>query len=624
METGRLLASIESAHCHAAFRGESEVTQVSTATPDTATLAAAIESALAQHTLCAAFQVTAAASADRPALRTLGSEREFSWSEYAAGVRTIAGGLYALGVRQGDAVALMLAGCSEFHLIDTAAMHLGAAPFSIYFSNPVEQILPMIRNSEARIVFTQPQYADIIAEVAKEAGTIEHIVVLGDDAGAGTMTLAALEALEVPADFDFEATWRAVTPEDIAGIVYTSGTTGEPKGVEWSHGALIDNMRGLHALAPVSPGGRMVSYLPMAHLAERFMTNYCTLAFGYSITTAPDPKQLGAALAVSHPTRFFGVPRIFEKLGEGAKAIAGTDERLGEALATGIALAIASQSAPLDPEQAVALAEAQAALTPVREKLGMEATEWRGAAAAPTREDTHQLWTALGLPIAEIWGMSETAMTISNPPRRIKMGTVGKPQPGVEAKLADDGELLVRGPIFSRYRKDPEKTREAFAPGGWLKTGDIAAIDEDGYFKIVDRKKEIIINAAGKNIAPAMVENRLKAQSAIIGYAVAIGDRRSYLTALVVLDEEGLTGFAAHEGLTGSFAELSSDATVLAEVARAVEAANATLARVEQIKKYAILEGGWLPGGEEVTQTMKLKRRVINAKYARDIEALYA
>jgi long-chain acyl-CoA synthetase len=598
------------------------VTQV-TATPDTATLTAAIENALAQHTLCAAFQLTAAVNGDRHALRTLGSEREYTWSQYAEGVRTIAGGLYALGVRAGDAVGLMLAGCSEFHLIDTAAMHLGAAPFSIYFSNPVAQILPMIRNSEARVVFTQPQYASIIAEVAKEAGTIEHIIVLGDDATHGTMTLAELEALPVPDDYDFEATWRSVGPEDIAGIVYTSGTTGEPKGVEWSHGALIDNMRGLHALAPVSAGGRMVSYLPMAHLAERFMTNYCTLAFGYSITTAPDPKQLGAALAVSHPTRFFGVPRIFEKLGEGAKAIAGGDQALASALGTGVGLAIESQAGPLEPEQAAALADAQTALAPVRGKLGLESTEWRGAAAAPTREDTHQLWTALGLPIAEIWGMSETAMTISNPPGRIKMGTVGMPQPGVEAKLADDGELLIRGPIFSRYRKDPQKTREAFAEGGWLKTGDIAAIDADGYFKIVDRKKEIIINAAGKNIAPAMVENRVKAQSPIIGHAVAIGDRRSYLTALVVLDEEGLTAFAARSGLSGSFAELTRDPAVVAEVERAVEAANATLARVEQIKKYAVLEQGWLPGGDEVTQTMKLKRRIINEKYAGDIEALY-
>jgi long-subunit acyl-CoA synthetase (AMP-forming) len=584
--------------------------------PDPALLAETIERALAQDTLCAAFQVTAAANGDRPALRTLGAERAYTWSEYADEVQRLAGGMHALGVRAGDAVALMLAGCSEFHLIDTAAMHLGAAPFSIYYTNPVEQILPMIENSQTRIVFTQPEYAATIEEVARRAGTIEHIIVVEPG------------RIEVPApreDFDFETTWRAIASDDIAGIVYTSGTTGEPKGVEWSHGALIDNMRGLHALAPVSPGGRMVSYLPMAHLAERFMTNYCTLAFGYDVTTAPDPKQLGAALAASHPTRFFGVPRIFEKLGEGAKAVAASDPVLGEALARGIALAIESMAAPLDAEQAAELAGVHATLEPVRTKLGLGSTEWRGAAAAPMRVDTHQLFTALGLPVAEIWGMSETAMTISNPPERIKMGTVGKPQPGVEAKLAADGELLVRGPIFSRYRRDPERTAAAFEePGHWLRTGDIAKVDDDGYFTIVDRKKEIIINAAGKNIAPAMVENRLKAQSPIIGHVVAIGDKRSYLTALVVLDEEGLAAFAARAGIEGSFAELTAHPAVQAEIERAVAAANATLARIEQIKRYTVLDVGWLPGGEEVTQTMKLKRRVINDKYGDRIEALYA
>jgi long-subunit acyl-CoA synthetase (AMP-forming) len=220
--------------------------------------------------------------------------------------------------------------------------------------------------------------------------------------------------------------------------------------------------------------------------------------------------------------------------------------------------------------------------------------------------------------------MSETAMTISNPPERIKMGTVGKPQPGVEAKLAEDGELLIRGPIFTRYRNDPEKTRQAFTEDGFLMTGDVATIDVDGYFKIVDRKKEIIINAAGKNIAPAMVENRVLGQSPIIGHVVAIGDRRSYLTALIALDHEGLTGFAGKAGLQGSFAELARDPVVIVEVERALAAANATLARIEEVKRYTVLDVPWLPGSDEVTQTMKLKRRVIREKYAEHIEALYA
>ncbi len=595
------------------------------ATHDTDALTAAMEEALAQPSLCAAFHVTVAANADRPALRSLGAEDELTYVEYAERVRAVAGGLYALGVRSGDAVGLMLANCSEFHVVDNAAMHLGAAPFSIYFSNPAEQIEPMIRNARSRVVFAAPEYVEKTIAVQRATGIIDHIVVLADDAGAGSMTLAELASLEPPADFDFDATWRAIQPDDIAGLVYTSGTTGEPKGVEWSHGALLDNLRGLYELAPPSPAGRWVSYLPMAHLTERFMSHYSHLVFGYTITTAPDVRALAPALPVVRPTRFFAVPRIYEKLGEGAKAIAVREDALREALDTSLRAVAAAEAGELDPTLAVAAEEARATLQPIREQLGLDQTEYRGSAGAPMRVDTHHLFTALGLAVAEVWGMSETAMTVANPPDRIKMGTVGKPQPGVEAKLADDGELMVRGPIFARYRDKPELTKQGFDPDGYFHTGDIAAIDEDGYYRIVDRKKEIIINAAGKNIAPAMVENRVKQQSAIIGHVVAIGDARSYVTALIVLDEEGLNAYAADQGLTGSFEELTRHDQVLSAVARAVGAANETLARVEQIKKYRILEGqSWAPGCDEVTQTMKLKRRVINRKYSGEIEALYS
>jgi long-chain acyl-CoA synthetase len=591
---------------------------------DTAPLNAAIDDALAEPSLCAAFHVTVAANADRPALQSLGGEDELTYREYAERVRAVASGLSALGVRPGDAVGLMLGNCSEFHIVDNAAMHLGAAPFSIYFSNPPEQIEPMIRNARSRVVFAAPEYVEKTVAVQRATGIIEHIVVLGDQAGAGSMTLAQLEALAAPADFNFEATWRAIGPDDIAGIVYTSGTTGEPKGVEWSHGALLDNLRGLYKLAPPSPAGRWVSYLPMAHLTERFMSHYSHMVFGYTITTASDVRQVATALPEVRPTRFFAVPRIYEKLGDGAKAIAAGDDVLREALETSLRAVEGAESGDLDPGLAVAGEEARVKLHAIRERLGLDQTEYRGSAGAPMRVDTHHVFTALGLPVAEVWGMSETAMTVANPPDRIKMGTVGKPQPGVEAKLAQDGELLVRGPIFTRYRDNPELTKQGFDPEGYFHTGDIAAIDDDGYYRIVDRKKEIIINAAGKNVAPAMVENRVKQQSPIIGHAVAIGDARSYIAALIVLDEEGLTEYAAGQGLNGGFEELTHHDSVHAEVARAVVAANQTLARVEQIKKHLILEGrSWVPGSDEVTQTMKLKRRVINQKYADEIESLY-
>jgi long-chain acyl-CoA synthetase len=601
---------------------ESELAEPRTAASGL-TPAQAIELALEQPTLPKAFQVTAAAGTDRPALRSFGSETVLNWGEYAQRVRSIAAGLYALGVRPGDAVALMLGNCSEFHLLDTAATHLGAAPFSIYFSNPPAQIEPMIRNSEARVAFAQPEYVEKMLEVQRRTRQIEHIVVVGDRAAGGSMTVSEMEGLEVPPEFDFDALWRAIGPDDIAGIVYTSGTTGEPKGVEWSHRALLANMNGLNQLAPPSPAGRWVSYLPMAHLAERFMSHYCSMAFGYTITTVPDIKQLGPALADTRPTRFFAVPRVYEKLGVGAKAIAAGDEALNEALVTSLRAVADSESDAPDADLQAAGEQARERLAPIRQKLGLGATEYRGAAAAPMRADTHRLFAALGLPVAEIWGMSETALTVSNPPGRIKMGTVGKPQAGVEAKLADDGELLIRGPIFSRYRNDPERTRLAFDPEGWLYTGDVATVDADGYYKIVDRKKEMIINAAGKNIAPTMVENRLKQHSALIGHVAVIGDQRSYLTALIVLDEETLGDFAGRHGLSGTLPELASDGTVHAEVDRAVQAANESLARVEQIKKFAILDCAWSPGGEEITQTMKLKRRVISTKYSDEIEALY-
>jgi long-subunit acyl-CoA synthetase (AMP-forming) len=385
-------------------------------------------------------------------------------------------------------------------------------------------------------------------------------------------------------------------------------------------------VRAVHGLAPVSPEGRVMSYLPMAHLFERWFSHYGGIGFGFTVTSVPDPKQLAAALPQVRPTRFIAVPRIYEKLAMAVQNIAKGDDTLREALEAGMTFAAAELSEDDEPDRALEAkgAEARETLGAIRGKLGFEDTEYLASASAPARVDVLEVFTALGLPIAEIWGMSETAMSLSNPIGEIKIGTVGRPLPGVEAKLGPDGELLVRGPIFSGYRNAPEKTAEAVDADGWMHSGDIATLDEDGYYKIVDRKKEIIINSAGKNIPPAMVENRLKQHCSLIGQAVALGDKQPYLTALIVLDEERVQGFAAANGLEGSFEEVSKDPAVLAEIERAVEAANATLARIEQVKKYTILEGSWLPGGEEVTMTMKLKRRVVNTKYADQIAALYA
>ena len=214
-------------------------------------------------------------------------------------------------------------------------------------------------------------------------------------------------------------------------------------------------------------------------------------------------------------------------------------------------------------------------------------------------------------------------MTLINPPDAIRAGTVGKPTPGVQARLADDGELMIRGPIFRGYRRDPERTREAFDGDGWLHTGDIAVVDEDGYYSIVDRKKDMIINSAGRNMAPVFIESAVKQQSPLIGYVAAIGDARKYVTALITLDEDELRTYAAAHGLAGDHAELSRAPETRAEITRAIEAANRQLARVEQIKKFRIVNEPWVPGSELVTASMKVRRRAVNARYAPEIEALY-
>ena len=572
-----------------------------------------IEDALREPTLCGAFQLTAAAHPARPALRAFRGDMELTWGDYANRVRSIAGGLAGLGVEPGDAVGLLLGNRPEFFLLDTAAQHVGGVPFSIYPTSPPEQILPLIENSGARVVVTEPAHLAKLQAVAARTSLLEQIIVVGAEADGEEMSLDELESLS-PNGFDFDSAWRAVAPDSLIGLVYTSGTTGNPKGVEWTHASMLANLLSLHRLAPVSPEGRVVAYLPTAHLAERFISHWASMPFGYTITTVADPRQLGQALAEARPTRFFSVPRLYDKFAAAALKLAAADAGLGSALDAALADVRAGRhEGAADP-----------GLEPIRAALGLDASEWRGSGASPSRPDVLELFTALGLPIVEFWGMSEVGFAVSNPPLAPKIGTVGLPLPGVEARLESDGELLIRGPIFRGYRSDPKATEEAVDGAGWMKTGDVATVDEDGYYRIVDRKKEIIINSAGKNIAPAMVEMSIKPQSPVVGHIVALGDNRPYVTALIVPDEEGLQDFAARKGLEGSFEELSASEAVRAELERAIEAGNQLLARSEQVKSFAIVETPWLPGSEEVTMTMKLRRRVINTKYADRIEALYA
>jgi long-chain acyl-CoA synthetase len=577
--------------------------------------------ALGASTLCQAFQITAAANADRIALRSPDGSVEITWRDYAARIRGLAAGLAALGVRDGDAVALLLSNRPEFHLADTATIHLGAAPYSVYHTNPPEQIVPLLENSQARVLVTEPMFLDRARATRELYPSLEHVVVVGGD-GPET-TFDELERAGDPA-FDFEASWRNVTADHVATLVYTSGTTGNPKGVEHTHGGLMFGLNCLQRLAPVSAKGRVVSYLPMAHIAERYISHYSSMAFGYTITACANPKQLTAAIVGCRPTRFFGVPRIYEKLSDAARGMIEAEESgaLGEALQSGLARVRAEQSgrpAPAVPDQHELL------LAGVRERLGLDQVEWAGVAAAPTPYSVLEFLHAIGVRVAELWGMSECVLSTSNPPDRVKLGTVGMAIPGVEVRLADDGEILVRGPnVTRRYRNDPERTAEAIDTDGWLHSGDIATADEHGYLKIVDRKKELIINSAGKNMSPSHIEGVIKEESPLIGQVVAIGDARKYVTALIVLDEDTMAAAARSRGLPEDVGTVAIDPGVRSEIEAAVARGNERLARVEQVKAFTIVPAVWQPGGDELTPTMKLKRRIINEKYAAEIERLYA
>ena len=539
--------------------------------------------ALDEATVVHAFRTTAAEHADAVALRTPGGAVEITFAELAERVRNVAAGLAALGVRRGDTVAMMLTNRPEFVLCDLAALHLGAVPFSVYNTSTPEQAGYLFSNAENRVVICERQFLDVIR--AADAPQVEHVVLVdGDD--EGTTALADLEVSGDPA-FNFDASWQAVAPDDVLTLIYTSGTTGPPKGVQLTHGGIMAENRMVYEVLPIKPGGRTTSYLPSAHIADRWTSYYYPLVcFGATVTIVADPKLVVGVLPEVRPTAWGAVPRIWEKIMAALQAQGITDPAaLPEEVKAG-----------------------------VRAKLGLDQAEWLISGAAPIPTEVLEFFLALGLPICELWGMSELSCCATiNPPGDIRIGTVGKALPGVELKLLEDGELCVRAPIVMKgYRNAPEQTAEAIDDDGWLHTGDVAEIDDDGYVKIVDRKKELIINAAGKNMSPANIEQRVKASSPLIGQAVCIGDRRPYNTALIVLDPDTAAGFDP------------ADPDVVRQVQEGVDAANAQLSRVEQIKRFRILPEDWQPGGDELTPTMKLKRKPIAQKYADEIEALYS
>ena len=552
-------------------------------------------------TLRRAFDRLLDARGDALGIRTLDDSVHWTWRELHERARRVATGLSAVGVGPGDTVGLLLLNRPEFFVLDLAAVMLGAVPVSVYATSSPEQVAYVAEDADFRLLVSERVLADAAA------GVRCPVIVLEDG-------FDDWQSLDAPQEI------HDAKPEELLTIIYTSGTTGPPKGVELRHQDLmfamtaIGNLHGLHA------GERSICWLPMAHIAERNASYYGAILFGSEVTTCPDPRQIGTYLREVHPTWFFAVPRIWEKLKAGIEAaIAAMPEDQRRLVERAIERAIdrvwrLQRGEPVPEALESAVAEAQPVLTRLLAAAGLDAITAGSVGAAPIAPEVIAFFHALGVPLAEIYGQSEgCACATCNPPDAIRIGSVGPPIPGVELRLDCDGEVLIRGQNLMRgYRNQPEATAAVFTDDGFLRTGDIGELDADGYLKIVDRKKELIINAAGKNMSPSNIEAAIKTHSALIGQIVAIGDRRSYNVALIALDPEALGGRAP------------DDEGVVSEIAQAVELGNQRLARVEQIKRYHVLGEPWAPGGDELTPTMKLKRRPIAEKYAGAIEALYA
>ncbi len=579
-----------------------------------------------------AFLQTARTHPTGLALRTLDDSVALTWGDVQRRANAPAGGLARLGVGRGDTVALMLANRPEFHLADVAAMLLGAVPFSVYQTSSPEQIEYVVGDAGARVAVIERAFFESFMKARQNLPALEHVVVIDGEGEQGTLRLLDLEGADP--GFDPEPGARRIGKDDLLTLIYTSGTTGPPKGVQLSHRNLLAACRAADSLIRFPEGGRVISWLPSAHIAERMAHHYLPILFAATITTCDKPREIISVLPRVKPNFFFAVPRIWEKVKAGLEArIASLPDAqrvpAQQAIAAGIEkVRLDQQGRPVPAELAERVARAETELfSKLRVLLGLDQVLGLNVGAAPTPPEVLEFFHAIGLEVGEVWGMSETCgVGTTNPPGRARIGTVGPPVPGVEIRLAEDGEVLIRGEcIMSGYRNLPDKTAEVLDAEGWLHTGDVGEFDPHGYLRIIDRKKELIINAAGKNMSPSNIESTLKAASPLIGQVCVIGDARAFNTALVVLDSDYAPAWAESRGLgRPSLEELSRDSSVRAEVQAGVDRANARLSRVEQVKRFTILPSEWLPGGDELTPTMKLKRKPIAEKYRAQIETMYA
>ncbi|EID55486.1 AMP-dependent synthetase/ligase [Saccharomonospora xinjiangensis] len=574
-------------------------------------------------------------SLDEPGSPTL------DWAQVRDEVAAVARGLIDLGLRTGQRLVIMSPSRPEHIITDLAAANAGAIPCTAYSTLSSDQIKYVVNHSSAPIaVVAGSDELSRWRPVLDDLPGLRQVVVLDREAVPEDddrfLSYAVLRergsALHAESPETFERLTDVIEPDDPLSMIYTSGTTGVPKGVVLSHRNAIHEAIAVHEMHAAPPHLANIAYLPLAHIAERELSIYIPVVRAGHVHTLADPTAIVAALTRVRPQSFFGVPRVWEKMVAGLRnMLAGVPEDRRNALLAAADLVregyrLRGAGAKVPPELADRIAEIdRTVIAPLRVLLGLDRLLFASSGAAALPEEVLYFMAGLGVEIHEVWGLSETTgAATSNHAGAFRAGSVGKPVADVEVAVADDGELLVRGPIvFLGYLREDGSVEAATDSEGWFATGDIGSIDDDGFVTITDRKKELIITAGGKNIAPTRIESLLK-EHPLIGQAVAIGDNRPYVTALVVLDDEIAPGWAAVRGIeTDDLTALADHPAVRAEIDRAVESANERLARVEQVKRYRLLTRAWTPETGELTPTLKLKRRVITDRYRSDIDALY-
>jgi long-chain acyl-CoA synthetase len=595
---------------------------------DVAAVRSSIEHEIAGSTLLTEYAETVAQAPDVVAHQWLadGGWQTLTYRQVYDQVRDAALGLAATGLRPGEFAAVWSRNRSEATIADYAVMHARGVPVFIYPTIAADQAADLIGHCEATVVIAEREFLPVLDSIRARLPQLRALVVLGDDDEEGTLQangaaraaengiltwqelldLGRAEAERDPAAF--ERSWRQVTPDTLATLIYTSGTTGHSKGVMITHRNVRYAQQATLLVIPLAEQtaddgvARLVSYLPMAHVTGRSVDHWAPLAHPVTLAYCPDQLRLFEIAAQVHPTALIGIPRVWEKL---------------HAALRGVLPDVAPAAVRALPD---------AARQAVRTRIGLDQCRLATSGAAPIDPEIVGFFRALGVPLTEGWGMSElsNAATLAAPDKA-RGGAVGTAFPGVEVRIADDGEVLVRGPlVMGGYYKDPELTMATIDANGWLYTGDIGELDADGFLKIIDRKKELIITSGGKNVSPALVEYELQ-RHPLIGQACAIGDRRNYVSALLVLDPETTPAWARERGISfGSLADLAAHPEVLAEVERGVAAANAHLARPERVRRFILLPAEWTARSGELTPSMKRRRRVIIDRYAKEIEELYS